>query len=431
MLTTLSKTRENIAGGMFDKTFARLYPSTPPTVAQERWLGAIAEFESIFGTEREITLVSAPGRTEIGGNHTDHQRGRVLAAAVNLDTICVVSPNTENRIHIVSKNHKPDIIDLNALEPLAGEAGHAASLIRGIVVWFKQNGYKVGGLDAYTTSDVLSGSGLSSSAAFEVAVGNMLNILYNGCTVTATEIAVAGQYAENAYFGKPSGLMDQMASSVGGFVHIDFADPQKPTVTPVDFDLAAAGYTLCVVDTKGSHSDLTSAYAAIPAEMKAVASAFGKEYLSETDEAAFYSDIPRLRSVAGDRAVMRAMHFFAENARVTAQADALRCGDVQEFLKLVIESGESSFCCLQNIYAAPDEQGISIALALSKRVLAGRGGAWRVHGGGFAGTILAFVPNALLEEYRGALNSALGENACRSLTVRPTGGGEVRSDFNH
>lgn len=430
MLISLSETRKNIAGGKFDKTFARLYPKTPAAAARERWLGAIAEFENLFGAEREITLVSAPGRTEIGGNHTDHQRGRVLAAAVNLDTICVVSPNAENRIHIVSKNHKPDIIDLNSLEPLAGEAGHAASLIRGIAVWFMENGYKAGGLDAYTTSDVLSGSGLSSSAAFEVAVGNMLNILYNNGAVTATEIAVAGQYAENTYFGKPSGLMDQMASSVGGFVYIDFAYPKKPKVTPVDFDLADAGYTLCVVDTKGSHSDLTSAYSAIPAEMKAVAFAFGKEYLSETDEAAFYNDIPRVRSVAGDRAVLRAMHFFNENVRVTEQANALRCGDVQEFMKLVIESGESSFCCLQNIYASPNEQGISLALALSKRVLAGHGGAWRVHGGGFAGTILAFVPNALLEGYHGVLNGALGENACCDLTVRPTGGSEVCSDFN-
>lgn len=403
-------------GGAFSYLYANAGAAT------ERYSKAVDAFEKLFGTGREVIFISAPGRTEIGGNHTDHQRGSVLAAAVDLDVICVVSPKRARNIHIVSEGHRPDTVDLDDLTPQSCDAGHAASLIRGVADWFVKNGYNIGGLDAYTTSQVLGGSGLSSSAAFEVAVGGMLNHLYNGGTIPPERIAMAGQYAENAHFGKPSGLMDQMASSVGGFVQIDFANPDSPVITPLSFDLDAKGYTLCVVDTKGTHADLTGDYAAIPAEMRAIAQVFGNSYLSEVDEGAFYAELSSLRAAAGDRAVLRAMHFFDDNRRVGEQARALFAGDITGFLKLVRESGESSFTCLQNIYANPREQGLSLALALSRRILSGTGGAWRVHGGGFAGTIQAYVPHDILPRYRSTIESVFGDGTCRSLKIRPVGG---------
>lgn len=390
--------------------------------ATMRYHNAVKSFEKLFGNERDILLISAPGRTEICGNHTDHQRGSVLAAAVNLDIICVASPNSSNSIHIVSEGYEPDIIDLADLAPQQGEKGKAAALIRGVASWFKNNGYAIGGLIAYTTSQVLSGSGLSSSAAFEVAVGNLLSHMYNGGAVSPEKIAIAGKYAENEFFGKPSGLMDQMASSVGGFVQIDFANPINPIITPLSFDLEAAGYSLCVMDTKGSHANLTAEYTAIPLEMRSVAEYFGKRYLSEVEDVDFYTDIPKLRDAVGDRAVLRAMHFFSDNARVSTQANALRSGDIKMFLSLVIESGESSFSCLQNIYVDPREQNLSIALAVSKRILSGVGGAWRVHGGGFAGTIQAFVPHDTLNDYRTAMEDIFGVGSCHILRIRPYGG---------
>jgi len=421
MITT-NELRRQIDGGDFDQTFSRLYVDV--LAARERYTNAILEFEKLWG-EREVILVSAPGRTELGGNHTDHQRGCVLAAAVDLDIICVASPKRENNIYVCSKGHDPRIIELDDLSPCESESRHSGSLIRGIASWFDRDGYNIGGFDAYTTSDVLRGSGLSSSAAFEVAVGNTLNLLYNGGAVTPEEIAASGQYSENEYFGKPSGLMDQMASSIGGFVHIDFAVPEKAVVTPIKFDFATSGYSLCVIDTKGSHADLTSEYAAIPAEMRAVAGYFGKQYLREVDENEFFGSIPAIRAVAGDRAVLRAMHFFRDSANVKKQAAALSDGDFSEYLRLVNASGQSSFTCLQNIYANSREQGLSLALAISERLLSECGGAWRVHGGGFAGTIQAYVPSGFLDEYRTEIDRVFGNSSCRVLSVRQVGGVRV------
>ncbi|MCL1819745.1 MAG: galactokinase [Oscillospiraceae bacterium] len=418
-MTTTRELREQIQKGEFDRTFTKLYPDV--TAARERYIDAISAFENRWG-ERMAVLISAPGRTELGGNHTDHQHGRVLAAAVDSDVICVASPNNGNVITLESKGHKPDVIELSDLIPRDEEKNHGGALIRGVTAWFNNNGYIIGGFDAYTTSDILKGSGLSSSAAFEVAVGNILNYLYNGGKVSPKEIAIAGKYAENEFFGKPSGLMDQMASSVGGFICIDFLDT---TVTPIDFDFSSSGYTLCVVDTKGSHADLTADYAAIPLEMRAVAEFFGKQYLRDVDERAFRDKIAEIRAAAGDRAVLRAMHFFADNERVEKQAAALSGGSFEEYLRLVIESGRSSFMCLQNIYAGEREQGLAVALALSERVLSGRGGAWRVHGGGFAGTVQAYVPNGILDEYRAEIEKVFGDGTCRGLKIRSVGGTRV------
>ncbi|MEG0115122.1 MAG: galactokinase, partial [Hydrogenoanaerobacterium sp.] len=302
----------------------------------------------------------------------------------------------------------------------------AASLIRGTAARFLQKGYKLGGFDAYTTSDVLRGSGLSSSAAFEVLVGTMLNHSYNDGKISAVEIAQIGQYAENFYFGKPSGLMDQTASSVGGFVAIDFKDPENPIVEKVDYDFAKSGYTLCIVDTGGNHADLTCEYAAIPEEMKNVAAFFGKSVLRDVDTQAFYDKLPELRHETGDRAVLRAIHFFAENEKAKKEADALKAGDFNKFKKIVIASGESSFNCLQNVFTTQnvDEQGLSLALALTKKMLSARG-AWRVHGGGFAGTIQAFVPNDMLADYKYYIEKVFGYGNCHVLSIRPVGGIKV------
>ena len=423
------KLKKQVLAGEYDGAFACLYPQSAPEECRRRYAGALDCFLALYG-DRPVELVSAPGRTEIGGNHTDHQRGRVLAAAVNLDILCVASPNAERVIRIQSEGYPGDVVPLEDLSVREGEKGTASALIRGIASWFSGHGYPVGGLDAYTTSDVLGGSGLSSSAAFEVAVGNLLKALCGG-GASPVEIALAGQYAENSYFGKPSGLMDQTASSVGGFVEIDFADPLSPRIRPVRFDFASSGYALCIVDTKGSHANLTAEYAAIFDEMRRVSGFFGKQYLREVDEEAFYQRLPEARLVAGDRAVLRAIHFFNENALVPRMARALEEGDFPAFLEMSIRSGRSSFTCLQNVSAASNaqEQGVPVALALSEMLLAGRGGAWRVHGGGFAGTIQAFVPGALLPAYRERMSAVFGPDACHVLTIRPVGGVVVRPNL--
>ena len=425
MLLTVGQTRELINRGDFDRAFSRLYVDVSARLVRDRYLRAIGEFERLFGSDRKITLISAPGRAEIGGNHTDHQCGCVLAAAVDLDVVCIASHSNAGTIRVSSKGYPPQEVSLDVQGPLDAEKGKPASLIRGAVFWFRRNGFTAGGFDAYITSDVLEGSGLSSSAAFEVAIGSALNTLYNGGSVTPVEIALASRYAENVYFGKPSGLMDQIASAHGGLVYIDFAIPGSPAVSPIAFDLTAAGYSLFVVDTKGSHVGLTSSYAAIPAEMQAVASVFDRKYLNDVDENEFYSNVPLARERAGDRAVLRAMHFYSENARVNRQKAALESGDLDLFLRLVVESGESSVSCLQNIYAEPEVQDLSVALAVSRRILSGHGGAWRVHGGGFAGTIQAFVPDNKRQEYRTAIDSIFGTGSCRALTIRPVGGIEL------
>lgn len=416
--------KQLLTQGGYNTAFTTLYGTGDIEIQAQtaRYAAAADRFDALFGNGCEVMLFSAPGRTEIGGNHTDHQHGRVLAAAVNLDVIAVVSINHDNVIRIKSEGYDMDAVPLTVLAPNPSERGSSASLIRGIAARFSALGYRIGGFDAYTTSDVLPGSGLSSSAAFEVLVGTILNYSYNKGEVTAPVIAQIGQYAENDYFGKPCGLMDQTASAVGGFVSLDFENPAHPVIEQVAFDLASSGYALCIVNTGGSHADLTADYAAVPAEMKAVAGQFGKQHLREVPEEAFYAQIGALRDKVSDRAILRAVHFFDDNARVSEQAKALADGDMVQFLRLVTASGRSSFQYLQNVYSPKQtaKQGLSLALSLSERIL-GEHGAWRVHGGGFAGTVQAFVPTELLAQYKQQMERVFGDGACHVLSVRRVG----------
>ena len=384
-----------------------------------------AGFQAIFGTLPE-RYFSAPGRTEIGGNHTDHQRGRVLAAAVNLDTRAAVRVNGTGTIRIQSKGYPMCAVDLGCLTPQPGEINTTPALVRGVAARFRELGCPVSGFDAYCESTVLPGSGLSSSAAYEVLIGTILNGLFFDNRVSQPEIAQIGQYAENVFFGKPCGLMDQTASAVGNLVTIDFFDREHPVITPVDFDFAACGHALCIIDSRASHADLTDEYAAIPGELKAVCTYFGKEVLSQIPEDAFYAAIPALRRECGDRAVLRGMHFYTENARVPQQVDALQSGDFDRFLSLIQESGNSSWMYLQNVTPAgrTDRQEVAVALGLCRHYLHGRG-ASRVHGGGFAGTVQAFVPFDLLDGFRAGIDAALGQGACHVLSIRPQGGVEM------
>lgn len=416
-----------IANGGFDKEFALLYSENE--IARKRYLEAVDEFEKLYGQRENLHLFSAPGRTEIGGNHTDHQHGLVLAGSVNLDVIAVVSANDDGIVRIKSKGYKMDEIDTADLSIKDDEIGRAASLIRGVLAAFKNNGYNVGGFDAYTTSNVLKGSGLSSSAAFEVLVSNIVNGLYNENSVDALSIAKYSQFAEREYFGKPCGLLDQMASSFGGFTYADFNDMQNPIVEKINLDLSQSNHTLCVIDTGGNHANLTGDYADITLECKAVSNALGVEFLRDADEDKFYQNIADIRTKCGDRAVLRAMHFFAENKRVLAQKSALRRGDFNTFFVSVKRSGESSYDLLQNVYSPsnPKEQAISLALALTKQFLNGYG-AYRVHGGGFAGTIQCYIPNKMFEDYKNMIEAVFGENSCVPLFVRTVGGYELKGD---
>ena len=381
-----------------------------------------AGFAAAFGSE-PTCYYSAPGRTEIGGNHTDHQRGRVLAAAVNLDTIAAVRPNGTDFIRILSKGYPLCEVNVTELEPVAAEINSTPALIRGVAARFTQLGCKVGGFDAYCESTVLPGSGLSSSAAFEVLIGTIINGLFFENKVTAPEIAQIGQYAENVFFGKPCGLMDQTASAVGNLVTIDFFEKNHPVIKPVSFDFGTCGHALCIIDSGADHADLTDEYAAVPGEMKAVAAYFGKEVLTQIDEAEFYAAISAVRKTCGDRAVMRAIHFYQENDRVLKQVDALERGDFEAFLSLVKQSGYSSYMYLQNVIPAgyKEHQDVAVALGLCEHYLCGRG-AYRVHGGGFAGTVQAFVPYDILDSFVAGIDSALGAGACHVLSIRPHGG---------
>lgn len=381
-----------------------------------------AGFHTAFGSV-PTSYFSAPGRTEVGGNHTDHQRGRVLAGAVNLDTVAAVRENGSTVIRVQSKGYPLCEVDLKNLTPVPEEINTTPALIRGVAARFAQLGCHVQGFDAYCESTVLPGSGLSSSAAFEVLVGTIINHLFFEARVSQAEVAQIGQYAENVFFGKPCGLMDQTASAVGGLVTIDFFDKAHPVIESVDFDFAACGHALCIIDSRASHADLTDEYAAIPGEIKSVCAHFGKEVLTQIDEADFYAAIPALRETCGDRAVMRCIHFYQENARVPKQVEALRSGDFDRFLALVQESGESSWMYLQNVIPAgyKAHQDMGIALALCRYYLKGQG-AYRVHGGGFAGTVQAFVPFALLDSFRAGIDAVLGEGACHVLSIRPQGG---------
>ena len=372
---------------------------------------------------KEIYRFSAPGRTEISGNHTDHQHGCVLAAAVNLETVAEVRLNDSEVIRIQSEGYPVVEVNLNDLSVHEEEKNTTAALIRGVAAAFSQRGAKLLGFDAWVRSSVLPGSGLSSSAAFEVLIGTICNELFFNQKLSAVEIAQVGQYAENVYFGKPCGLMDQTASSVGGMVFIDFENPNSPVVERIDFDFAAAGHALCIIDSGADHADLTDEYAAIPGELRDVCAFFGKEVLRDIPEADFFAALPELRHRVPDRAILRAIHFYQENKRVQRQAQALRDCDFDTFLHLVSESGRSSWMYLQNITPAGaiEHQDVAVALALCDTLLQGRG-AYRVHGGGFAGTVQAFVPLEMLDSFKTGIENVLGEGKCHVLSIRPQGG---------
>lgn len=418
------KIKAELMSNSFNNTFKKLYPNQ--TNCAERYCALVDKFVEKYGDNDGLRLFSAPGRTEVGGNHTDHQHGCVLAAGVDLDVIAVARKTDDGVIRVQSEGFAEDIIDLNILTPQDDETDHAPALIRGIAARFKELGYEIGGFEAYTTSNVLKGSGLSSSAAFEVLICTILNTLYNDEKMDSVEKAIVSQYAENVFFGKPCGLMDQMACSYGGFVGIDFNNPAEPIIEKVCFDFTAVNHSLCIVDTGGCHSDLTPDYAAVPAEMKAVAKQLGCEVLRDVDEAEFYSKISELRESTNDRAILRAIHFFNDNRKAVALKDALKNNDFETFKSIIIASGRSSLQCLQNVYSAtnPLEQGLTLALALTEKILDGKG-AFRVHGGGFAGTIQAFVPNELLSTYKAEIEKVFGEGKCYVLSIRPVGGVEV------
>ena len=389
----------------------------------QRYVAAIEKFISLYGNQ-EIEIYSTPGRSEVSGNHTDHQNGEVLAAAINLDIIAVVSKN--DVVKVLSDDYDLKPISLDDLSKKEDEVGTSEGLMRGVLARFKELGYAIGGFNAYMTSDVLQGSGLSSSAAFEVMIGTILSGLYNEMKVDPVVIGQVGQYSENVYFGKPCGLMDQSACSVGSLIHIDFKDNSKPVVEKVDVEFSSFKHSLCIVDVHASHADLTDDYAAIPYEMKKVANYFNQEALREVDKDDFYLNLPKIREILGDRAVLRAMHLFEENKRVDQQVKALEEGDFDTFKKLIKESGDSSFKYLQNVYSSHDltNQSVSIGLAISDISL-GDKGVSRVHGGGFAGTIQAFVPNDIVSMYKKNMEHVFGEGACHVLKVRPYGGMKV------
>lgn len=412
-----------IKSGGLDLVLTRIYGSENLDSQKERYLEAICEFEEIYG-DLEVSLFSVPGRSELSGNHTDHNHGKVLAGSINLDIIAVSAKTDDGVIRIKSKGFDEDSVDLATYnEPREEDFFKSNALIAGMAKAFENEGYNKGGYVAYTTSNVFKGSGLSSSAAFEVMVGNILNYFYNDGKVENTEIAKMAQYSENVFFGKPCGLMDQMACAVGGFVYIDFEDTKNPIIEKIPFDLSGQGYALCIVNTGGNHADLNEDYASVPQEMKSVAKFFGKEYLRQLTKQEVLASVELLRDACGDRAILRAIHFFNENERVENQAVSLRQGDINGFFKLVKKSGRSSFMYLQNVFTTKNvrEQGLSLALAITDSILSGTDSAFRVHGGGFAGTIQAFVPFNLVEQYREAIDSAFGKGACHVLRIRPDG----------
>ena len=417
--------KSKITNGAYDDSFSMLYGDV--SAARARDLRACESFEGIFSEKENIRLFSAPGRTEVGGNHTDHQHGCVLAGGVNLDVIAVTAPNNDGKVRIKSEGYDMDVIDITELEKNTAEYGRASALIRGVLSRFKELGADISGFNAYTTSNVLKGSGLSSSAAFEVLVGNIVNGMFFNNKADEITIAKIGQYAEREYFGKPCGLLDQMASSLGGFTYADFFNPAEPITEKINLDIHSFGYTLCVVDTGGNHANLTQDYADITIECKEISNKLGVDFLRDADQNRFYNSIAELRRACGDRAVLRAFHFFNENDRVEKQKAALKAGDFEGFLKLVNESGESSYDYLQNLYSnsAVSEQGLPLAIALTKKFLNGKG-ACRVHGGGFAGTIQCYIPSELLADYKKTIEAVFGENSCCVLNIRPVGGYEIK-----
>lgn len=416
---------ENILSSVNDgEALKKLYGADSAIIAEQkaRYASVIEDFKNTFG-QTEAEMFSSPGRTEIGGNHTDHNYGRVLAGAVNLDNVAIANPNGTNTVRILSSGYPQFEVDLNNLVASEKEYYTSVGLVRGIAARLKELGYKIGGFDAVINSGVPKGSGLSSSASFEVLIGAIFSHLFNDGKLDAVLNAQIGQYAENVYFGKPCGLMDQTACSVGGLVTIDFADPSKPIVKKVDFDFTKTGYALVITDTGGNHANLNDEYASLPTDMKGVAAQLGKKVLREVTLEQVIDAIPAMREKkVSDRAILRAIHFERDNARVAEQVSDLEKGDFKAFLKKVVDSGHSSYMYNQNIYPINNvsEQGVSVALALSDIVLSDEG-AWRVHGGGFAGTIQAFVPQNLLDKYVGTLEHTFGKGKCWKLFIRPQG----------
>ncbi len=415
--------KEAILSDKLDDKFEKLYASNSGNISKQkkRYIKLIENYIDVFGNSKNISILSAPGRTELGGNHTDHQHGCVLAASVNLDMVACCSANNTDTIRIQSEGFPFEEIDISNTDIFPSEFNTSKSLVRGIASKIKSLGYNIGGFDAYIMSEVLTGSGLSSSAAFEVLIGIILNTLFCDQKLSALEIAKIGKYAENVYFNKPCGLMDQTAASVGGIVFIDFKMEQEPKVEKIDFDFIATNHALCIIDTGADHANLTDEYAAIPKEMKSIANFFGKEVLREVPKAEFYPKISELRPKFGDRAVLRAIHFFEDNRRASAQKNALLENDWDKFLKLSKESGHSSFEYLQNIYVSSNfkNQDVSLSLALCQHYL-GKKGAFRVHGGGFAGTIQAFVPMDMLFDFKHNIEMTVKE--CHILSIRKYGG---------
>lgn len=421
----LQQLKSAVASGETDSLLRRVYPADNELNYQrKRITQAICDFEAEYGySDREAFIMSAPGRTEICGNHTDHNNGKVLAASINLDAVAVVCKNDENIVRVKSKGHKMNVVELNDLEPKKENFGHSTSMVKGIAAGLKQRGYNIGGFDAYTVSDVMGGSGLSSSAAFEVLIGTVVSHLFNGGKIDPVTIAKVAQYSENVFFGKPCGLLDQMASSVGNFVTIDFKSTDEPVINKVEFDLASYNHSLCILDTGGNHSDLTDDYAAVRGEMEAVAGALGKKVLRELTYEEFFSSLSEISKKVNDRAILRAIHFFNENRRVEEAVSALEKKDFEKFKAVITESGYSSYMYNQNVYTPknPTQQKLSLALGISEELLKGKG-AYRVHGGGFAGTVQAFVPNELLSEYKKVTESVFGDGSCHVLSIRALGG---------
>lgn len=416
---------KRISDGCLDSLFAELYTSENVDFQKKRYINAVEKFSELYPERDDIHIYSASGRTEITGNHTDHQHGCVIAGAVNLDTIGIASFHNENTVRIQSEGYDEISVALNDLG-IHENKNSSSEIVRGICAKFAGMGVKINGFDMYTTSDVLSGSGISSSASFETLVATAINCFYNNGQADAVEIAKIGQFAENVYFGKKSGLMDQLVCSVGGFVFIDFKNIENPYIEKVNADLSETGYKLIITDTKGSHSDLTDDYVTVRSEMESVAKYFGKNVLREVDEKIFWKSIPDIRKKISDRSVLRAVHFFDDSRRAEEEKNALSENRFEDFIRLVNDSGNSSMNLLQNLYSCknPCEQAIPLAIMAGKRILGGRG-AVRVHGGGFAGTVQAFVPCELVNSYITEMNRIFGDNSCSVLTIRPVGSIEI------
>lgn len=416
MNTKTAKTR--ILAGEFDAALSRLYGDARVPAQRIRYANAAASFEQLYG-DRDVAFFSVPGRTEIIGNHTDHNNGRVIAASVDIDIIAVAAKTDDNTVRVKSEGYREDVVQLCDLDPDSYKNGSSAAILAGVASAFGNNGRSCGGFAAYTTSDVLTGSGLSSSAAFEVMIGCIQSHFYNNGIVSAVELAKAGQYAENVFFGKPCGLMDQTACALGGFAYIDFEDTSSPVVEKFGLDLASKGYALCIINTGGNHADLTGDYAAVPAEMKSVAEVLGARTLRFADEAKFRSSLPALREKCGDRAILRAFHFFEENRRVLAMRSAISEDNIAKFLETSALSGDSSFKYLQNVYTVHNvsEQGLSLALAICQSL----GVTSRVHGGGFAGTVQAFPRLDMRDALKAAIEPVFGKGSCMFLGVRADG----------